>query len=623
MGAHNVMGVSLTLTGDSAEGRAHFDRALALYDPTAHRPLATRLSMDVRVANLSYRSLALWMLGYPEEALTDAKQCLREARGIRPSYWADAGTTTCNLRGNLLRKFRSGKNANRRTCGFGGEKSCVRLEATWNANPSLDFCPDRRSLGSGADDHLPDQHVSLNGATVWTPLFTANLATTHAEIGRLDDASRCIDDAITAMETTKEKWFEAEVYRMAGGIPASLHELLMARLDRLPTLREVAQLGAVLGRDFAYEMLRAITALDEPRLRDVLGLLVEAELLYQRGRPPRARYMFKHALIQDAAYQSLLRRTRQQYHRQVAELLESNFVDTVEASPELLAHHYSEAGLPGPAVIYWLRAGENATKRSANLEAIGHLTAGLAQLAQLPEAPERATQELALQRLLGQASFAAKGYASPEATRAFSRARELCATVGDDVSIYPILAGVLLFELTGGYHANAETTAKEMLDRACRTENTGAVMAAKSLLAIVRVHLGSLASARPYFEEAMAWYSGVPVGEAARLAYEYGLDLAACELCIWLLVLVAARLSGPGVAVRRRGAVDCRSRPARLFPRSRALLEQRLPRLPPGMADCRRARGRRDQLGARARPRDGGGSGPDHARGGASDGGAA
>src|SRR4029077_5027035 len=151
----------------------------------------------------------------------------------------------------------------------------------------------------------------------------------------------------------------------------------------------------------------------------------------------------------------------------------------------------------------------------------------------------------------------------------------------------------------GGYHANAETTAKEMLDRACRTENTGAVMAAKSLLAIVRVHLGSLASARPYFEEAMAWYSGVPVGEAARLAYEYGLDLAACSYaygswCWWLL-----------------GYPD----QARLFPRSPALLEQRLPRRPPAMADCRGARSRRDQLGARARPRDGGGSGPDHALG--------
>ena len=204
---------------------------------------------------------------------------------------------------------------------------------------------------------------------------------------------------------------DAERYTLTGplseiSIPASLHESLMARLDRLPTLREVAQLGAVLGRDFAYEMLRAITSLDEPRLRDVLGRLVEAELLYQRGRPPRSRYMFKHALIQDAAYQSLLRRTRQQYHRQVAELFESNFVDTVETSPELVAHHYSEAGLPEQAVIYWQQAGERAVQRSANQEAIGHLTAGLAQMAHLPETVERAQQEFAAQRLLGQANWA-------------------------------------------------------------------------------------------------------------------------------------------------------------------------------------------------------------------------
>jgi predicted ATPase len=145
---------------------------------------------------------------------------------------------------------------------------------------------------------------------------------------------------------------EGDRYALTGplsevSIPASLHESLMARLDRLPTVREVAQLGAVLGREFAYEMLRAIGVIDEPRLRDGLGRLVEAELLYQRGRPPHSRYIFKHALIQDAAYQSLLRRTRQHYHRQVAELLERNFADTVEASPELVGHHYSEAGPAG------------------------------------------------------------------------------------------------------------------------------------------------------------------------------------------------------------------------------------------------------------------------------------
>jgi predicted ATPase len=221
-------------------------------------------------------------------------------------------------------------------------------------------------------------------------------------------------------------------------IPASLHESLMARLDRLPILREVAQLGAVLGREFAYEVLRAIATLEEPLLRDGLGRLVRAELLYQRGRLPRSRYMFKHALIQDAAYQSLLRRTRQHYHHQVAELLESNFADGMTVTPELAAHHYGEAGLPAPAVTHWQPAGENAVRRSANREAIGHLTAGLGAT---PEDPERAKQERALQRLLGQASFAVKGYASPEAKRAFSRARELCVAIDDDANICPVLMG--------------------------------------------------------------------------------------------------------------------------------------------------------------------------------------
>ncbi|HEX3524505.1 MAG TPA: adenylate/guanylate cyclase domain-containing protein [Stellaceae bacterium] len=323
-------------------------------------------------------------------------------------------------------------------------------------------------------------------------------------------------------------------------IPASLHESLMARLDRLPTVREVAQLGAVLGRDFAYEMLRAITSLDEPRLRDVLGRLVEAELLYQRGRPPRSRYIFKHALIQDAAYQSLLRRTRQHYHRQVAELLDSNFADMVEASPELVAHHYSEAGLPAPAVAYWQRAGEKAARRSANQEAIGHLTAGLAQLAQLPETPERAKQELALQRLLGQASFATRGYASHEARRAFSRARELCAVIGDDDGIHPVLLGVWLFEYGAAKHANAATTANEALTRAERTENAGAHILGHLLVGISSMHLGNLTLARPQFEAGIGWYRGLTEAEAMRVASEYGLELGVpmygfAAWCLWLL----------------------------------------------------------------------------------------
>jgi predicted ATPase len=208
---------------------------------------------------------------------------------------------------------------------------------------------------------------------------------------------------------------DAERFALSGPlsavtIPATLQESLMARLDRLPTLREVAQLGAVLGREFAYEMLKAVTAMEEATLLDGLAQLVEAELLYQRGRPPRAKYIFKHALVQDAAYQSLLRRTRQQYHHQVAQLLEAKFPDTVETHPELIAHHYAEAGAREQAVTYWLKAGRRAARQSAHLEAIAHLRQGLDVLTALPDTPERDEQELAFQSTLGPVVMATQGY---------------------------------------------------------------------------------------------------------------------------------------------------------------------------------------------------------------------
>jgi predicted ATPase len=175
---------------------------------------------------------------------------------------------------------------------------------------------------------------------------------------------------------------DAEHYVLTGplsamAIPETLQDSLMARLDQLTTAKEVAQLGAVLGREFAYEMLGAISSQDETLVRDGLTRLVAAELLYQRGRPPRARYTFKHALIQDAAYASLLRSTRQQVHQRVAQLLEARFPEIVETQPELVAQHYTAAGCAEQAVSYWQRAGQHASDRSAHLEAISHLTTGI------------------------------------------------------------------------------------------------------------------------------------------------------------------------------------------------------------------------------------------------------
>ena len=176
---------------------------------------------------------------------------------------------------------------------------------------------------------------------------------------------------------------------LAVAIPDTLHDSLMARLDQMNAAKEVAQLGAVLGREFTYEMLQAISSQDDEVVKAGLERLVAGELLYQRGRPPRAKYIFKHALIQDAAYVSLLRSTRQRVHQQVAQVLEAQFVDVVEMQPELVAHHYTEGGCAEEAVAYWQRAGQQALARSANWEAISHLDQGLEMLAKLPQPREQ------------------------------------------------------------------------------------------------------------------------------------------------------------------------------------------------------------------------------------------
>ena len=239
-------------------------------------------------------------------------------------------------------------------------------------------------------------------------------------------------------------------------IPTTLRDALMARLDRLTTAKAVAQLGAMLGRTFSYDLLHAISPLDEATLQRELGRLVEAELLYQRGQPPQATYQFKHALIQEAAYQSLLRSTRQQYHERTAQVLAAQFAETVEAQPELLAHHYTEAGLNAQAVPYWQQAGQRALERSAMLEAVAHLTQGLEVLDTLPDTPERAQQELGLQIALGPALMNTKGFEAPEVERVYARARALCQQVGDARQLFRGAVGAVLFAYgAGGVAAGA------------------------------------------------------------------------------------------------------------------------------------------------------------------------
>src|SRR5207248_2523383 len=254
-------------------------------------------------------------------------------------------------------------------------------------------------------------------------------------------------------------------------IPETLQDSLMARLDRAPRLREVAQLGSVLGREFAYDMISALAGIEEEALQSGLGQLVADELLYQRGRPPRSRYLFKHALIQDAAYQSLLKRTRQQYHERAAKLLEDRFPELASTQPELVAHHYTEANCPAQAIAFWLKAGAAAASKSANLEAADQFRRGLTLVEALSDIGERAVRELDLQMALGPALFATKSYSHPDIGRAYARAWELCRQLGDHSREFTALRGLQLHHQNLHEMEKAEHFAEEALRVAQRFDD--------------------------------------------------------------------------------------------------------------------------------------------------------
>ena len=229
----------------------------------------------------------------------------------------------------------------------------------------------------------------------------------------------------------------------------------MARLDQLGPAKGTAQLGATMGREFPYALLQAVTSLDEDLVRQDLQQLVEAELLYQRGVGATAVYLFKHALIQEAAYTSLLRRTRQQYHQHIAQALETQFPTLVATQPEMVAHHYTEAGLYDHAVAYWQQAGVQANARSAHQEAIRHLTKGLELLTRLPDTPERTQRDLTLSVALAAPLLMTRGYAAADVAHVYHRVQQLCDQVGDASQVFPALYGLCLFHLVRGECATA------------------------------------------------------------------------------------------------------------------------------------------------------------------------
>ncbi len=320
----------------------------------------------------------------------------------------------------------------------------------------------------------------------------------------VEELTKTVLESVASIESVESIGSHDHRSLPAIAIPATLHDSLMARLDRLGRVKEVAQLGATLGREFSYELLQAVSLFDEERLQQGLKQLVEAELVYQRGLPPQAHYLFKHALIQDTAYQALLKSTRQQYHRQIAQVLKERFPETVETQPELVAHHYTEAGLSAQAIPYWRQAGKRATQRSAYVEAIAHLTKGLGLLKTLPDTPERVQQELRLHLTLGPPLQITKGYGAPEMEQTYSRALALCRQVGETPLLFSALAGLVEVYFHQREYHKARAQGEQLLHLAETVHDPALLMAGHNWLALPLYYLGELPAARAHFEQGLA-----------------------------------------------------------------------------------------------------------------------
>jgi class 3 adenylate cyclase len=263
-------------------------------------------------------------------------------------------------------------------------------------------------------------------------------------------------------------------------VPTSLQASLMARLDRLAAGKEVAQVGSVIGRDFSFEMLLAVSAVPAKRLEDALGQLVETGLATARGQPPEASYSFKHALVQDAAYASMLRDRRRELHLRLGETLEKNSANGATTDPQLIAWHFSEAGAPDRSIDYYLKAAERATGRFALNEMVSHLRKGLRQHEFLPESPSRLRRELDLQVALGRALIDHQGSGSEEVRAAFERAREICLELEDTRQLLVVFDGLVLnYHFT---HSDSEKMlgyAEELFEVGRRTGNALALLWAR------------------------------------------------------------------------------------------------------------------------------------------------
>jgi class 3 adenylate cyclase len=311
-------------------------------------------------------------------------------------------------------------------------------------------------------------------------------------------------------------------------IPTSLVAALTERLDRREEGKELAQLGSVFGREFTHEMIRSVAHLGPDALGRELGELVDANLLTQRGVPPRVTYSFRHALVRDAAYTSMVTATRQRHHRSVAKFLSESLPGALESQPEVVAHHWTEGARPDLALPLWLGAGQRALQRSANVEAVAHLQRGVELLEALPAGPERDGLELGFHTMLGPALSAIRGYAAPEVNEAYGRALELCRSVGRTQGLFWIMRGLSAYYFVAADLARAAEVGSELLALA-NPADPSEVMDAHYLVGLVQTFEGEFDSGGRHLYQAIALDS--PERDRSSI-FLTGLDVGVISCCI-------------------------------------------------------------------------------------------
>lgn len=326
-------------------------------------------------------------------------------------------------------------------------------------------------------------------------------------------------------------------YAIAGtlpplAIPATLNDSLTARLDRLSSVKEVAQIGAVIGRHFSHDLLAAVVPLSDEELKQALDQLVASELIFRRGIEPSVVYGFKHALVRDAAYEGLLKSRRQVLHARIVDALEGGGVEGAE--PEILAHHSAQAGFVEKSARYWQKSGDLAISRSATLEAISDYRAALDLVGTLPKSAEGQRQELALQTSLGASLIAARGLAAPEVAAAFARADDLCREVDDRQLLIQALCGQYFFNSQRGDLGRTRALAERVLELARQGDDPGPLIIGHRIVGTSLLHLGLFHEARPHLERVLVLFAPERHRSLAR-RYSFDPNVLSLHFLSWCL----------------------------------------------------------------------------------------